>query len=581
LKRIFTILSFIFLALCLNTKAQVTANISGTNATNCIACNGAASVTVTGGTPPYTYNWSNGATTSNITGLCPGTYSVTATDHIGTTSNTPSIVIGPWVIDSVHSTSTACSSNTGTGTVYAGGGTAPYTYSWSNGATTSGINALSAGTYHITVTDANGCSATDSVIISQPFITVNYDSSGNTPCGKRQGYIAVSASGGTPPYTYQWSNSATTSYITGLSVGTYSVLVTDANGCTGTDLLSIPGIPISLSSFATPTSCGNVGSVGVTAYNGTPPLTYSWSNGATTAYVTGLSAGTYSVTVTDSGGCTGSLSQGVPSQPLKILGMAKGFGPCVANSGKACPILAGGIPLMTYIWSNGTTRDTAAGLSAGTYKVVVQDKGGCKDSATVNIAASPAVTYVNDSTADNGSCNGTLKIVVSPNAKKPLTYTWYSVKDHKWEQLVTNSDTIKIDSLCNGWVAVDIEADSIPCSLTDSVFIFGPNGVPDISVASPQILVYPNPAKGVINLSISHAELVYSPSSSVVNGVRDYNSASHPIVEIYNMLGEKVKQFNIQNPEFKIDISSLPAGQYMLRAYNKSFSKTVPFEVVK
>lgn len=548
--------------------AQITATATGTNASNCSNCNGKAKVTVTGGTPPYTYNWSNGATASSITGLCPGIYSVTVIDNLGNSSNTPSVTIGPLVQDSVKTTNTNCSSNTGTADVYVyGSGTPPYTYSWSTGATTTNITGLSAGTYYITITDHNGCTAHDSAIIAQPVIMINIDTLDNTPCGTSHGDIYTIASNGTAPYTYSWSNGATTRYITGLSVGNYTVTVTDANGCSGFYIASIPGIALTLSTFSSPTSCNNVGTVGVVVYSGNPPFTYAWSpGGATTAFVTGLSAGTYSVTVTDATGCSGNSNSVVPSSPLKIWKLYTGYGQCVTNSGKASVIIQGGVAPYTYQWSNGGTTDSITGLSAGTYKVIVRDKGGCKDSATVNIAALPVITYVNTKTNDMGPCNGTLEIVLSPNAKKPVTYTWYSILHHKWMQSVTNNDTIKLDSLCQGWYPIDIVADTFPCTLLDSAYIYGPNSVPEVDGASPQISIYPNPAKGVITVEMKSEKL----------------KVNNDGIEIYNMLGEKVySTFNIQNSTFKIDISSLPAGQYMLRVYNQRQSITKPFEVVK
>ncbi len=305
--------------------------------------------------------------------------------------------------------------------------------------------------------------------------------------------------------------------------------------------------------------------MGVVAYNGNLPYTYAWSpGGATTSFVTGLSAGTYSITVTDSGGCSGNSTAVVTSSPLRIWKVTTGYGQCVANSGKASVIIQGGVAPYTYQWSNGATTDSATGLSAGTYKVVIRDKGGCKDSATVNIAASPVVTYVNSETYDMGPCNGTLKIVLSPNALRPVTYTWYSILHHRWMQAVTNDDTIKLDSLCQGWYAVNIVADSFPCSLLDSAYIYGPNSVPELDGASPQISIYPNPAKNELNVHLSAEK-----------------ESGETELEVYNMLGEKVysNTFNIEHSTF--NISNLKAGCYMLRIYNQKQSITKPFEVVR
>src|SRR5678816_495814 len=157
-------------------------------------------------------------------------------------------------------------------------GTAPYTYLWSNGAITEDISGLTAGTYTVTVTDANGCSTSSTSIVATvnspititPVVT-------NTICTASIGAINITVSNGTAPYTYQWSNGATTEDISGLAAGTYTVIVTDANGCntTSTSIIIADNSPITVIPVVTNTICtASLGAINITVSNGTAPYTY-------------------------------------------------------------------------------------------------------------------------------------------------------------------------------------------------------------------------------------------------------------------------------------------------------------------
>ncbi|MER0441622.1 collagen-binding domain-containing protein, partial [Emticicia sp. W12TSBA100-4] len=200
---------------------------------------GSASVVAAGGTSPYTYKWSNNATTSTINGLIAGTYTVVVTDANSCTATASVLVKQPTaaLTTTPSGVDVKCYGDaSGSASVVAAGGTSPYTYKWSNNATTSSINNLVAGTYTVVVTDANSCTATASVVVKQPTAALTTTPSGvDVKCyGDASGSASVVAAGGTSPYTYKWSNNATTSTINGLIAGTYTVVVTDANSCTAT-----------------------------------------------------------------------------------------------------------------------------------------------------------------------------------------------------------------------------------------------------------------------------------------------------------------------------------------------------------
>jgi muramidase (phage lysozyme) len=215
--------------------------------TICTASLGAINITVSNGTLPYTYLWSNGAITEDISGLPAGTYNVTVTDANGCSTSSTSIVatVNSPITVTPAVTNTICTASLGVINITVSNGTAPYTYLWSNGAITEDISGLPAGTYTVTVTDANGCSTSSTSIVAtvNSPITVT-PSVTNTICTASLGAINITVSNGTAPYTYLWSNGAITEDISGLPAGTYTVTVTDANGCSTSSTSTIDAISV-------------------------------------------------------------------------------------------------------------------------------------------------------------------------------------------------------------------------------------------------------------------------------------------------------------------------------------------------
>jgi hypothetical protein len=280
-----------------------------------VSCNGGtdgtATATATGNLVPVTYLWSNGETTASITGLVAGTYTVTVTETPTCTAVAAYTVTEPLAMDAACSKTdaTTIGGAEGTASVIATGGTAPYTYLWSNGQTTASITGLTAGTYTVTVTDLNGCTAICMVTVQEPGCNLSATATGtDVSCnGGNNGTATATAIGNLVPVTYLWSNGETTASITGLVAGTYTVTVTETPTCTAVAAYTVTE-PLAMDAACSKTDATTIGgadgTASVIATGGTAPYTYLWSNGQTTASITGLTAGTYTVTVTDLNGCT-------------------------------------------------------------------------------------------------------------------------------------------------------------------------------------------------------------------------------------------------------------------------------------
>ena len=296
----------------------LTVDISHTNETALNANDGTASASANGGTQGYTYLWSNGATTANITGLSPGTYSVTITDDNDCTvtgsASIQSVDCDDFQIIITWSNLTCFESNDGSASVSVDGETPPVIYLWSTGDTTDMIDNLAAGTYSVTVMDAAGCSSElDTDVLQPDEIIIDMNSTAESMPGANDGSATAFPSGGTPMmgniYNYLWSNAATTQSISGLMPDTYDVTVTDMNGCTGTASVDVASADcfLAIEMDSENASCPNVadGSASVVSVaNGTMPFTYLWSNGETMATIENLLPDDYTVVVTDANGCT-------------------------------------------------------------------------------------------------------------------------------------------------------------------------------------------------------------------------------------------------------------------------------------
>lgn len=290
---------------------SLTASTSVVNSGCFGTCTGAVDLTVSGGTAPYTYLWSNGATTQDLANLCAGTYSVTVSGGGTTTATAIVSTASQLTVNSTHSNVSCFGGANGSISLTVSGGTSPYSFLWNNGSVLQNRTGLVAGTYTVTVTDQNLCTASHIVVITQPnALSSSISGTDVTTVGGSNGSADLSVSGGTLPYSYLWSNAAITQDINGLSAGTFTVTVTDFNGCTtiSSVIIGQPSIAsLSATIAGTNVSCfGSCnGSADLSVSGGTAPYTYLWSNGALTQDISQLCPGTYSVTVNDAAGTPG------------------------------------------------------------------------------------------------------------------------------------------------------------------------------------------------------------------------------------------------------------------------------------
>ncbi|MBL4577708.1 MAG: SprB repeat-containing protein, partial [Flavobacteriales bacterium] len=482
---------------------------TGTNVTCNGACDGIGTPIFSGGVTPYAFLWDDFAAQTNAvaTNLCapvPDTVCVTLTDANGCTDTACVIITEPTVLTTIETkTDESCNGACdGTGTITASGGTLPYAYLWCNGNTSSTATALCAGKCYVTVTDNNGCSVVDSVIIIAPPILDVTATFVDPLCGGVcDGTAEAFPVGGTAPYAYSWTPPPppiqTTKIATGLCSGVYTVEVTDDNGCQDATTVTItPPVILTLSMDSTLISCNGADDGTGTANpgGGTGPYAYLWDDplAQTTQIATNLPPGTWCVTVTDAAGCTISGCRDFVDPPLLTVAMSKTdiscFGLC-DGTGTATP--AGGTLPYFYIWDDplAQTNALATGLCAGPVNVTVTDNNGCTVIGTVTIIE-PSDINPNITTLPSTCGNSDGSACVAPTGGTPCALpTPYGIN---WYTLPAFTSCIVLQAAgsygveitdCNGCIdsssafIADIASHTVVMSDTDVTCAEDSNGI--------------------------------------------------------------------------------------------------------
>lgn len=434
------------------------------------------------------------------------------------------------------------------------GGEPPFSFEWSTGAMTEDISGLTAGTYFVTVTNNSGSRYLE-VQVGEPamFVATAVVDSNVTCAGANDGGATATATGGTIPYTYLWSNSATTASITGIAAGTYITTITDTNGCTSTASATITE-PTELTAAATATATTGVmnnGTATVSASGGTPAYTYVWSNGQTTATADGLGAGVYTATVTDANGCTATATATVEQQ--------------MAAPGDACTdaidinSLLGGpqnVAQTSTLYDN--TGYDASGDPAAGWDCFDDQQGASLDHTIwfsftgdgntyrIRTVQCNATNYINGDgdtqiALYTGDC--TNPAPVACNEDEDLVNDLYNIS----LEIATQPDII-YRFLIDGWVGADYPGTGEFCL---EVTNLTPSAVSEIGKTS--VRIFPNPTTGLIRISNLDAERV----------------------EVFDYTGRLILQ--MQQPGNNIDLSTAPAGIYLLKLYtgNTAYSARV------
>ena len=546
------------------TLTQPAAPLQVTAITQNISCfggnDGSLDVTISGGTVPYSFNWSNAALTQDQQNLYAGIYQLNITDNKGCTTLGNYNLTQPLqpLITQMSMTEPLCNGDSnGTATVMASGGTAPYTYLWESLQTTPTITGIPIGTYIVEVTDAKGCKTQDTIVVTQPNpLIVNADSTWVSCWGLADGGVQSTIQGGVGPYIYNWSPiNITTPNVTNLTAGVYTVTVTDFFNCqaqattqilqpdslyatfvttnilcngfsTGaidasifggtapyfyfcptllpsadlTNLLS--GIysysvidnngcskqysltltqpsPVSITAQMTPVNCfaGSDGALNITTSGGVGPYTYLWSNGQTTEDVDSLSAGSYSVQVTNANNCVSTFNFAVtqPQQPL-TLSLTQVNVSCFGNStGSINLSVSGGTPIYSYQWNSGQGTQDIVSIDTGFYQVIVTDANDCVDSIST-VITQPAAPISTTETHVNilcfGASTGSIDITAiggTPSVLNGYTYDWSN-----------NQTTQDIQTLPAGTYEV-VVTDSLQCTDTLDLTLIQPLAPIDVT----------------------------------------------------------------------------------------------------
>jgi hypothetical protein len=498
--------------------------------TNCAANNGAIDLTIT---PAGAFDilWSNGAVTEDLTGLASGTYTVSVTEAGSTCTATASFFVVDQRTNPVSSQTVVpelCGQSDGAINLNVSGGTAPYNFLWSGGQISEDLTGIPAGTYSVTVTDANGCTTFTSSVI--PGNTISFalggSSAPNSSCTQNNGSIDLSVNPA-GAYTFLWSNTAGTEDLSNLNAGTYTVTVTAVGNCTNTAVFNIGSdvpTPV-LSDNITAAFCGQAdGAIDLSVSGAPDPYTYQWSDASVGEDLGAIASGTYSVIVTAANGCSSTQSYNVPENSVTptIGSTLTNASSCIIGNGaidlNVAPVLA-----YTYAWSNGAVTEDLSNLTAGTYTVVVNGGGACTNSAVITIGSdAPSPLLADNITASFcGQADGAIDLSVS-GAPGPYTYQWSDASAGEDLGAVSAGTYTVIVTAANGCsstqtylVPENSVTPTIGSTLTDATSCIIGNGAIDLNVtpALPYTFAWSN---GAVTEDISN--LASGTYTVVVNG---------------------------------------------------------------
>ncbi|MBL4655645.1 MAG: T9SS type A sorting domain-containing protein [Bacteroidia bacterium] len=592
-----------------------------TDATCAGNSDGSISVSVWGGTAPYSYFWNTSETASSIMTVA-GTYILTITDANKCVEVVIDSILEPDLLrHTLTSSNISCNGlDDGTASTSAWGGTAPYSYLWSNDDSLWNITNLAAETYYLTIIDENSCWEYDSITISATTFSIGATSTDISCFGEADGSITVTTSDGTSPYTFMWSTGDTLTWLDSLAGGSYAVTVTDSSNACAFAWVNIiePDTNLYSTSGISDIACNGDGdgSIMVTVMGGTNPYTYLWSDGSNSQNLNKMDGGTYKLTVTDANNCMlyssikikepDSLIASVDAVDISCNGIVDG-------SAKAK--ITGGTKSYMYSWSTGDSLNTASGLAEANYSLTVTDANGCVDITTFSIVEPEAMTasIAKTNVLCKGYATGEVDLTVNGGTGS-YTYDWSNNKssqDQKFLKAGTYSVEVTDGNSCTANASATLTEPSSSMSVTSnsttpvwpdiyggdaSVSVTGgttpysyqwynggtsssidsiTSGVYSVVITDAngcRTIVYVEVPTGVNALSSNVSITIYpNPSSGILFIDYELTSNQQQIVfSIFNQLGELVLERKIENTNTmsnKIDLrlDHLPSGLYLFK----------------
>ncbi len=561
-----------------NTIAPV--SISASSATS--FCQG-GSVTLTA-PAGLNYNWTNSQTTQSITVSTSGAYALAVSNAAGcfTTSSTVQVTVNPAPTVAISSASTTICQGT---TLVLNAPSNAVSYAWSNGATTQSVVIASAGTYSLTITDANGCSASTNTTIVNGINPQAAVSAGGATTFCQGGNVVLNAAGGT---SFLWNNGATTQNITVTTPGNYSVLVTNAAGCSATSnsmFVNVLQSPTSTITAYGPTTFCQGGSVTLAT---TGAASYAWSNSATSQSIVPTTSGTYSVVVTGANGCTATSNAiNVTVNPIPTAVITPSGATIFCEGSSVNLVASGGV---SYAWNNGSTATTLAATTGGVYTVTVTNAGGCTDTETLTVTVNEVPSAFIVTSGSTTFCQGG---EVSLTAQAGNSYVW-SNNATTQSIAVTTAGTYSVSilspngcSVTSNAITVDVNQPSSSNLIATAFDGYTLNGIlytqsgtytqtlTNAAGCDSTIILELTLTVGIEEGTLTDVSLYPNPTSesfTVKTSIPVYGSYS-----VVDAQGKLVFEGEMTGTETHVNISSVARGIYYLRIPELS----EPLRVVK
>ena len=487
---------------------------------------GSIATMASGGTMPYTYDWSTGATLATINQLSGGAYDLTLTDANGCNQIINYVVDEPTVLSITYTNEDVSGAGGFDGAIdiTVAGGTPTYAYLWSGGEVSEDLNNLMAGTYTVTVTDAKDCVINESITINEPGALAVDAIAQNISCnGAADGAINVTVNGGIEPYTFLWEDGITVEDRANLTAGTYQLTVSDNNGITKVVTRKIiEPESLIIDGAVTDISCNGVsdGAIDIDVTGGTQQYTYNWSTGAQIRNINNLLKGDYTLTVTDANNCfTSKTFSVIEPNELKVTFVKQDVSGFSMADGAIDLTVSGGTQQYTYNWSNGQINEDIENLTVGAYGVTVTDNNGCMESLEITIDEPNALMVTGTKMDLNcfGDANGSIMLKVSGGVA-PYTYNWDSGQTDK-----------DLTGLISGsYIVTVIDANGV--TKTFSTTIDAPDEIAINGVVTD--LACADDGNGSIDVSVSGGTGAYTYAWSILETSEDLNDLSGGVYEL-------------------------------------------------